>query len=114
MIVGPENLEMKVVEQKTHRGTRRQRFIDYKDGIESPFIIGHTQKSETFYPTFSDQSKQSFNFLDVAGLHDTGGQFLEFVNQLIIKKIFNLSETVRFLVPITDKQIEDSRGTGLI
>ena len=114
MIFGSDALEFKLFEEKTSRGIRKKRYIDYKDGIQSPFKIGHSQTSETFYPTFKESEFSTFNFLDIAGLHDTGGQFFEFVNQLIIKKIFSLAENVRFLIPITDKQIDDGRGQGLI
>ena len=50
----------------------------------------------------------------MAGLHDTGGHFFEFVNMLIVRKIFSIANKVRFLVPITDKQIDDGRGRGLV
>ena len=52
--------------------------------------------------------------MDIAGLHDTGGKFFEFINMLIVKKIFSIAEKVRILIPITDKQIEDSKGLGLV
>lgn len=108
MVHGSDALEEKVVEEwiETHKGKKKKitKFIDYKeDSASHPFKIGHSQVSETFYPTIQDSLDQSFNYLDVAGLQDTGGHFFEFINMLIVKKIFSIAQKVRFLVPITDK-----------
>jgi hypothetical protein len=40
--------------------------------------------------------------------------FLEFINQFILKKVLGLARTVRFLVPITQRQIDVDRGGGLV
>lgn len=96
MLHGSDSLEEKVVEEmmQTHRGMKKKiiKHIDYKDGINThPFKIGHSQVSETFYPTFQKSLNNGFNYLDVAGLHDTGGNFFEFVNMLIVRKIFSIA-----------------------
>ena len=97
MMHGSEALEEKVITQEieTQKGTKKKKkvkYIDYKDSsVEHPFKIGHTQVSETFYPTFQKSNECEFNFLDIAGLHDTGGKFFEFINMLIVKKIFSIA-----------------------
>ena len=49
-------------------------------------------------------------FADVAGLRDTSGSLIEFVNCFLSKQIFQRSSTVRFLVPLTLVQLSESRG----
>lgn len=49
-------------------------------------------------------------FADIAGLNDTGGDTIEYVNSFITKEIFRHANTVKFLVPITLNQIMEDRG----
>ena len=51
-------------------------------------------------------------FADVAGLKDTGGVLIELVNSFVIKEIFRRSSTVRFLIPLTLPQIQESKGAN--
>ena len=46
-------------------------------------------------------------YIDVAGLLDSGGDLLEFINQFTVKRIFNLAKHVRILTPMTKEQIDD-------
>ena len=102
LILGPKKLVRKRV--------GRQGFvIDVESQDESIFEIGHSNsESETFLPKFhkmklgaavesnqinsaSCAKSEDMFMVDVAGLNDTGGHLIEYVNQLINKKIFNHS-----------------------
>ena len=73
--------------------------------------IGHSlEKSETFFPILIKSDKQEFSYVDLAGLQDTGGSIMEYINQFINKKIFTMAGKIRFLVPFTRDQIYDARG----
>lgn len=56
---------------------------------------------------------KDFLFADVAGLSDTNGILIEFINMFIIKCIFQRVKRVRFIVPITQAQITNNRGIGV-
>ena len=46
----------------------------------------------------------------MAGQNDARGPLLDFINQLLIKKIFNMAKQVRMIIVITHEQIKSSRG----
>lgn len=78
------------------------------------FKIGHSaSKSETFLPHFYKIDKIGSMFVDLAGLDDTGGNFISLVNCFISKFIFENAKTVRFLVPFTQVAIQDGRGSHI-
>lgn len=52
-------------------------------------------------------------WVDLAGLNDTGGEFISFVNSFINKKIFHLAAQVKFLLPFTSMQLTDARGKSV-
>ena len=59
MLHGSKALEEKKYESmmQTPKGMKKKiiKFIDYKDSsVNYPFKIGHSQVSETFYPTFQE------------------------------------------------------------
>ena len=73
--------------------------------------IGHQlEKSETFFPILIKSETDDFCYIDIAGLQDTGGSIMEYINQFINKKIFSFSDNIRFLIPFTKDQIYDARG----
>ena len=93
--------------------------------------IGHSSsESMTFFPHFHRMKMQQpqdggsedsegnrimkeFLYADVAGLSDTNGPLIEFINMFIIKCIFQKVKRVRFLVPLTLVQITNNRGIGV-
>ena len=79
ILVGPENLQEVTV--------KRQKRIDYKDKVPQLLKIGHSDhESETFLPCFYIPPNQvKFTYTDIAGLNDTGGNFIEIINQLVNK-----------------------------
>ena len=78
------------------------------------FKIGHhASKSETFLPNFYKVEETDSMFVDLAGLDDTGGNFISLVNCFISKFIFENAKTVRFLVPFTQVAIKDGRGSHI-
>jgi len=77
--------------------------IDHKQGVNiKGFKIGHNHvNSETFLPHFWKDPKNKLVFADIAGLNDAGGVLMNLVNCFVSKKIFQISKSVRFLIPIT-------------
>jgi len=80
------------------------------------FPIGHSvAKSMTFFPGFYKNPKQNGNYyVDIAGLQDTDGHMIEFVNQFINKKVFSLAQEIKIMIFITQKSIEEARGAQII
>ena len=53
---------------------------------EKKFEIGHSDhESKTFLPCFMDDLIENILFADVAGLNDTNGNLVEFVNSFVLK-----------------------------
>lgn len=48
----------------------------------------------------------------MAGLSDTNGSLIEYINMFVIKGIFQKVKRVRLLVPLTLVQITNNRGMG--
>lgn len=89
----------------------KRKVIDYKNEKNIIMPIGHSlEKSETFFPILIKSPQHEFSYVDIAGLQDTGGSIMEYVNQFINKKIFSMAEKIRFIVPFTRDQIYDARG----
>lgn len=84
------------------------------EGLDNIFKIGHTNDSETFLPSFYKPPGQPFMYCDIAGLLDTGGTAMRIVNCFMAKKIFSMAKSVRFLVPITQAQLEEAKGGPII
>ena len=78
------------------------------------FKIGHSaSKSETFLPHFYKAENIKSMFVDLAGLDDTGGNFISLINCFISKFIFENAKSVRFLIPFTQVAIQDGRGSHI-
>ena len=66
------------------------------------FKVGHSQSiSETFIPQFAKDMKSDLLYGDIAGLLDTGGPFMQYINCFMNHVIFKKANTVRFLVPMS-------------
>jgi len=100
LLYGPEALEEKKLRNRT--------VIENKG--EQGFKIGHSQAtSETFLPAFERLQEDQY-FVDVAGLQDTSGDLVEFLTSFVSKAIFTRARQVKFLFPVTQDQIKESRG----
>ena len=64
-------------------------------------------------PEFVYNENAGIYFADIAGLNDTGGDTIEFVNSFITKEIFRMARSVKFLLPITLNQIMEG-NTSII
>ena len=53
-------------------------------------------------------------YSDIAGLMDTAGDLIEFVNCFMNKKIFNKAKRIKFIVPITKAQMKEVRGGPIV
>lgn len=49
-------------------------------------------------------------FIDIAGLKDTNGEFVDTLNCIINKMIFSLCQKIKMIIPLTMPQIKESRG----
>ena len=88
----------------------KQQVIDQKAGLNH-FTIGHSKsESMTFLPHFVADDEAGVVYADIAGLNDKNGDFVEFLNCFINRKIFLLSNSVRFIVPFTETQIKENKG----
>lgn len=82
--------------------------------FKEKLTIGHSKnQSQTFMPDFIKDPNTDLIFADVAGFRDTGGSLIELVNCFLIKEIFRRSKTVRFMIPLTQPQIFESRGADV-
>lgn len=61
-----------------------------------------------------DRSHDNVVYADIAGLYDTGGDFINFINCFINKFLFNIANSIRFLVPITKSQIDTDKGASVV
>ena len=127
LVFGPEALQ---VEQKkfeyeipsidgvVKKKSRTLKVIEQKGEIKEKgvFKIGHSvSESMTFMPSTyrRDGDETNSHYVDVAGLHDTGGDFIDFINVFVNKQLFKPAKSVRFLVPITYASQLESRGKVL-
>ena len=59
------------------------------DEVDKYFGIGHSlSKSETFLPVFYRQNDKKVTWTDVAGLNDSGGDLISFINSFVTKQLF--------------------------
>ena len=90
---------------------KHKRFvIDTKEELEK-FKIGHSQDtSETFLPSFHLDKVNDVVYGDIAGLQDTQGGTIQFVNSFVSKEIFRRCKSIRFIVAFTQAQLIEARG----
>ena len=72
--------------------------------------IGHSLAfSETFLPkfiqTYTEDGNESVIYADIAGLNDSGGYLIEFINCFVTKELFKRTKHIRFIVAITCNQV---------
>ena len=128
LVFGTDKLEMvRIPEVRMVRGKEK---TFYKNNIDQTkefkeflsneqnkglFEIGHsTAESMTFIPHFFKPDDQNLIYSDIAGLMDTAGELIEFVNCFINKKICNLAHKVKFLVAFTSAQMNECRGQPIV
>jgi len=118
MVVGAKNMEVtkiKIPVADTKKGGKKvkeRKVIDYKKTTSKVFPIGHSlSQSETFFPGFCENPHEDGSYLvDIAGLEDTAGPMIEYVNQFINKKVFSLAQDLKVLIFITRSSPFESRG----
>lgn len=64
----------------------------------------------TFLPNFYKDEKRKIVFADVAGLQDTDGNLIDFINGFVIRSLFACSKSVKILTTLTKAHIMNSRG----
>ena len=47
---------------------------------------------------------------DIAGFGDSSGDLIEYINTFIDKKLFNVAQDVKIVMPFTAGQIDEQRG----
>ena len=82
MIFGKDSLEIEKIDGK--RVIKQKKEFELKD----LFSIGHDDVSKTFLPDFYPDRKNKVLYADIAGLQDTRGNLMEFVNKFVTKYLF--------------------------
>ena len=85
---GPESLKETFLknEKSKRRGKKVIEHVSKDDNLK--FEIGHKMESKTFIPEFMDYPIEQVLFADVAGMNDTNGSLIEFVNSFLLKRLF--------------------------
>lgn len=125
LLYGPDALEKKAIfeeveilapsdKDKNKRVSVKKQIkrfvIDTKEKLEK-FKIGHSQNtSETFLPSFHLDKVNDVVYGDIAGLQDTQGGTIQFVNSFVSKEIFRQCKSIRFIVAFTQAQLIEARG----
>lgn len=80
------------------------------------FSIGHSvASSKTFLPCFRKRSEESDTlFADIAGLLDTSGDLIDYINCFVNKKLFSLASKVKILFPIPYGQLYTDRSGQIL
>ena len=52
-------------------------------------------------------------FIDIAGLHDSDGKLIEYVNRFILRTLFQKLREVKFILPITEAEFTENRANGV-
>lgn len=121
IVHGTDKMVIKTLQEEIQVGRGRNKRTKIKEvevidctEPDNIFKIGHSDsQSETFIPNVWFDMKSGLTFADVAGLNDTGGDFIEIINNFVIKYIFSKARSVRFLIPLTVDSIYESRGQVL-
>lgn len=79
------------------------RKIDHKDPENVKiFAIGHSKSaSKTFLPQFHRERNTYDLWADYAGLDDTSGDLIDILNCFFMRQIFQISKSIRILVPLS-------------
>lgn len=67
-------------------------------------------KSKTLYPDFIKQEEADLIIGDIAGFEDNMKEYNQLLNILVNKLVFNYAVFLKFLVPITRSQLNNSKG----
>lgn len=116
LIFGSSSLQWKKLTVKLPRGKSTSiGVIEQRDplGVRT-FGIGHQNyRSRTFLPQFKSDKSTGDLYADIAGLHDTSGPLIDYINSFIMRQLFRIAKSIRLLVPFPVSQISDARGMGI-
>lgn len=109
------DFELKMPDGEVKIKQRMKTVIEQTDQVQSKgvFKIGHSiSESMTFMPSVQMRNGDATQsvYVDVAGLQDTGGDFIDYINSFVTKQLFKSAKSVRFLVAITYSSLMESRG----
>lgn len=54
-----------------------------------------------------------YHLIDVAGINDSTGLFIDIINSMVIKCIFEKVDKIKFILTITIDDLVESKGRGL-
>lgn len=102
LVYGKQHL----IETKVKNKKKTQRIISPTDELKqllkqrSGITIGDSASmSETFLPKV--EFHDNFIFIDVAGIKDTCGNLVEYVNRFMLRSLFQKLHKIKFIVPMT-------------
>jgi hypothetical protein len=83
-----------------------------QQGLHNQFRVRHDQKEETFVPHFAIDGDKIY--ADLPGMRETNTELTQCVNNFVIKMLFAYGRNVRFIVPITQTQLEEMKGEEIL
>jgi len=105
-LFGTQSLQEETIKQNG----KKIQIIRQKKGLGT-FNIGESKcQSETFLPNFAFSKEFNSILADIAGSNDSNGFFIETINNLILKSIFNRVKNIRFIVLFTIGSFGMERG----
>lgn len=126
LVYGPHSLERKKVEyefeipssdgtiqlkKKSQYHIEQSADLKYllnSQGLHNQFKVRHNQKQETFVPHFAVDGDKIF--ADLPGMRETNTDLTQCINNFVIKMLFAYGRNVRFVVPITQTQLDEMKG----
>ena len=120
LVHGPDALQEKTVTELmkievagiTKEKKMKSKIIEFKEGVESKFVINHSQStSRTFIPAFEPDETSGLLYVDVGGFNDDNmGPLIEILNTMTINHIFHNAKSLRFIITHTLSKIEALKG----
>lgn len=81
-------------------------------GRQNLFSVNHTAKLDQFMPHFAVDGEKIF--ADLPGMRGTNNELAQCINNFTIKMLFAYGRNVRFIVPITQSQIDEMKGEEIM
>jgi hypothetical protein len=101
-------LEYKKLEDKS-----KKLFVSNKKMIDRE--IGHNNSSTTFFPNiFTIKDLPDHQIIDLAGLWDNNGIFVQIANSWILSQLISQYKTAKFLIVTDSKELDLAKGQPFI
>lgn len=130
LVYGPQSLERKKVEyefeipssdgtiaikKKSQYHIEQSSDLKYilkSQGQPNQFSVHHSPKDESLLPHFAVDNDKIY--ADLPGMRGTHNELAQCINNFTIKMLFAYGRNVRFIVPITQSQLEEAKGDEIM